>query len=315
MSIKRVKSRIARTGIALAFALTFFAVPATLSLHGSVASAADSTATLPDVLDTWENSLRPTTNYDSDTNLQAGTSPYGNQTRSYLKFDASAIKYHPITSATLNLWQNGSANCNGQLTDVVGAGQLQPGTTWNTMPGTDNHIWGWTYANVGSQCGTSGGVNIDITALVQAWAQNSEPTYETLALVPGNETLPAQWKMYYSADTFLAPHITVTYGPLTNNVVCKSGTLGSGDNIISVSAGQGVTIKIVNAGLLPNVWTVYDALTPGNLTQIGSLYILPQQTKSVDWGRFGNFPVPYKFDLYTSSTSVLSNYSILSYRC
>jgi hypothetical protein len=241
MKISVIRARVVAAAATLTVAATLAAVPASFAgastktaASGSTntavpnsakdaaaakakTAAAASTVTLPDVLDTWENSLEPTTNYDADTDLQIGKSAYGNVTRSFLKFDVTAIKHRSVTSATLSLWQHGSApgRCGhlGAPSLLLGSGQLSGGTTWNTQPPiTDPRLWASWTDNVGSQCNTPGGVNIDITELVQAWANNAEPTYETLALGAGDETDATMWKMYYSANTFLAPHITVTLG-------------------------------------------------------------------------------------------------------
>src|SRR5689334_295789 len=115
MKISVIRARVVAAAATLTVAATLTAVPASFAgastktaASGSTSTsvpnsakeaaaakaktaAAATTVTLPDVLDTWENSLEPNTNYDADTDLQIGKSAYGNLTRSFLKFNVTAI--------------------------------------------------------------------------------------------------------------------------------------------------------------------------------------------------------------------------------
>ncbi|WP_279354601.1 DNRLRE domain-containing protein [Frankia canadensis] len=171
----------------------------------------DPAATLADNLDTDVNNANPTTNYDTSDQLRVGNYLGAAVNRSFLSFDDSAIKGRHVTSAVLNLWQEGSATCTVEPTIVQGAGGMGAGTTWNTQPSSDGITWGTATFNNGGSCTGSGGTNIDITGLVDAWAHNGFPAPETLTIRAPSETDANQFKYFYSGDTPLAPHISTTY--------------------------------------------------------------------------------------------------------
>lgn len=175
----------------------------------------DPTVTLPDNLDTDVTNGCVTCNYDTSSDLHVGhSSPYGVLYRSFLRIDDSAIKGQTVTSAHLSLWEHDAQVCSPKQTYVEGATGMGPGTTWNTQPTMDGHVWNSDSYNVGTPCGTQGGVYNDITGLVQSWSHNGYPAPETIALRAANESDGTQFKQFYSADTYLAPHVDVTYvGP------------------------------------------------------------------------------------------------------
>src|SRR5262249_53346610 len=134
----------------------------------------DPAVTLADNLDTDVNNANPTTNYHTLDILRVGNYLGAAVNRSFLRFDDSAIKNKHVTSATLNLWQGGSATCTPQPTVVQGASGMGPGTTWNTQPAADGVNWGNASFNNGGACG-AGGTNNDITRPVGAWGHNGHP--------------------------------------------------------------------------------------------------------------------------------------------
>ncbi|WP_261558306.1 DNRLRE domain-containing protein, partial [Frankia tisae] len=178
----------------------------------------DPAATLADNLDTDVNDANPTTNYDTNDILRVGNYLGATVNRSFLRFDDSAIKNRHVTSAVLNLWQDGSATCTGEPTIVQGAGGMGPGTTWNTQPSSDGITWGSGTFNNGGSCTGSGGTNIDITGLVDAWAHNGSPSPEALTIRAPSESDANQFKYFYSGDTMLAPHISTTYNSYPGTV-------------------------------------------------------------------------------------------------
>ncbi|CUU54840.1 RHS repeat-associated core domain-containing protein [Parafrankia irregularis] len=178
----------------------------------------DPAATLADNLDTDVNNVYTTTNYDTYEYLRVGNYAGAAVNRSFLRFDDSAIKGKHVTSAVLNLWQAGSATCTTQPTTVQGAGGMGAGTTWATQPSADGITWGSATFNNGGSCTSSGGTNIDITGLVDAWAHNGYPSPETLTLRAPNESDANQFKYFYSGDTFLAPNISTTYNSYPGTV-------------------------------------------------------------------------------------------------
>ncbi|MGF7237033.1 MAG: DNRLRE domain-containing protein, partial [Frankia sp.] len=171
----------------------------------------DPSGTLGDNLDTYVDSAHPTTNYDSNQYLSVGNYLGVTVTRSFLRFNDSSIKGRHVTAASLNMWQVGAGNCAAQPMVVQGSGSLSAGTTWNTQPTADGTNWSNTSFNSGGSCGGSGGTNLDITSLVNAWAGNGFASPDALTLRTPNESDSNQYKYFYSGDTGLAPNITVTY--------------------------------------------------------------------------------------------------------
>ncbi|WP_243407460.1 DNRLRE domain-containing protein [Frankia canadensis] len=178
----------------------------------------DPAATLADNLDTDVNDANPTTNYDTSDQLRVGNYLGAAVNRSFLRFDDSSIKNRHVTSAVLNLWQAGSATCTVEPTIVQGASGMGPGTTWNSQPTADGVTWGNATFNNGGSCTGSGGTNIDITGLVDAWAHNGAPSPEALTIRAPSESDANQFKYFYSGDTFLAPHISTTYNSYPGTV-------------------------------------------------------------------------------------------------
>ncbi|WP_255648979.1 DNRLRE domain-containing protein [Frankia sp. ArI3] len=178
----------------------------------------DPAATLADNLDTDVNDANPTTNYDTNDILRVGNYQGAAVNRSFLRFDDSAIKNRHVTSAVLNLWQGGSATCTVEPTVVQGASGMGAGTTWNSQPSADGHNWGSATFNNGGSCTGSGGTNIDITGLVDAWAHNGAPSPEALTIRAPSESDANQFKYFYSGDTMLAPHISTTYNSYPGTV-------------------------------------------------------------------------------------------------
>ncbi len=182
----------------------------------------DPAATLADNLDTDVNSANPTTNYDTYSQLRLGNLNGNSVNRSFLRFDDSAIKGKHVTSAVLNLWQGGSQTCTVEPMVVEGSGLMGPGTTWNSQPTADGVVWGSGTFNNGGSCTGSGGTNIDITGLVSAWSSNGFASPEALTMRASNESDTNQFKWFYSGDTILAPHISVTYNSYPATVSGRS---------------------------------------------------------------------------------------------
>ncbi|WP_277872761.1 DNRLRE domain-containing protein [Frankia sp. CcI49] len=183
----------------------------------------DPAAVLPDNFDSDVDSANPTTNYDTNSYLRVGNYLGVTVTRSFLKFDTTAIEGRHVTAASLDLWQAGSATCTAQPTIVQGSASLPSGTTWNTQPASDGVTWATASFNVGAvnSCG-SGPIGIDVTSLVQAWSSNSQPSPETLTLRAASETDANQFKYFYSGDTLLKPQISTTYNSYPGTVANRS---------------------------------------------------------------------------------------------
>jgi RHS repeat-associated protein len=190
----------------------------------------DPATQLDESLDTYvvNNSLA-NTNYQTSSDLYVGyNSTYGTISRSYLKFNDSGIKNKHILSATLNLAQNVSVTCTAKTTNVLETtSNLASGATWNTQPGRNATIYGSTTSNRGTYNGTACAsdkfVNIGVTSLVSKWAGNTN-TQDTLALVGASETDGTQFKIFYSGDTFLAPHVSITYNSYPGTPAGRSVT-------------------------------------------------------------------------------------------
>jgi len=176
----------------------------------------DPSVSLPDNLDTDVTTYCTTCNYDTTVDLHVGASQYGTLYRSFLRFDDSAIKGKNVTSASLGLWEHDPYTCSPKPTWTEGAAGMGPGTTWNTQPAMDGQLWNSSSFNGSGNttppsCGTGGGQSLNITGLVQAWSHNGKPSPEALAMRAASESDTTQWKIFYSANTNLAPFISVTY--------------------------------------------------------------------------------------------------------
>lgn len=115
----------------------------------------DPSGSLADNLDTYVvNKSLANTNYDTSSDLFVGyNSVYGTTSRSFLRFDDSSIKGKHVTSAVLNLAQDGSSTCAARVTNVQGASGMGPGTTWNTQPHLDGSNWDRRTATAASTTG------------------------------------------------------------------------------------------------------------------------------------------------------------------
>lgn len=80
-------------------------------------------------------------------------------------------------------------------------------------------------------------MNIDVTGLVASWAGNGYPSPEALGLLAGNETDGTLFKTFFSGDTYLAPHISVTYNSYPGQDAGRSvSPVGSGTNPIMTNS-------------------------------------------------------------------------------
>jgi RHS repeat-associated protein len=158
------------------------------------------------------------TNFETNQDLFVGANGFfGTTSRSYLKFNDSAIKGKHILDASLALVQDASPTCTPKTTNFQGTmSNLAAGATWNTQPGRDGTNWATTSGNEGVLNGTrcinqDGFINVNLKTLVASWAANANPSQDTLAMVAASETDTSQFKSFFSGDSGFAPHITVSY--------------------------------------------------------------------------------------------------------
>ena len=145
----------------LSRAAVVLAVLLLLGLAGSPPVLAG-TYTIYPAADSYVDSLNPTTNYGTETQLYATYYPVYSDTtsltqRAFLKFDLSVIpRGYIITAATLNLYvtSNGGHQDQG-VTNLyhVGDAWTETGVTWNNQPPAGSYLashdymfWGSYYA-------------------------------------------------------------------------------------------------------------------------------------------------------------------------
>jgi hypothetical protein len=137
----------------------------------------DPSSSLSVTTDTYVRSDLGTSSFGSATDVRIGHSSSAT-VRALIQFGSSAVTYHTIDSATLNLYESFSSTCTAKEIDVYEAAGEWSGTTpWNDAPDVGAMYASTSDAHGGTGCAaawsalsTGGDGTLTMTDLVQSWA-------------------------------------------------------------------------------------------------------------------------------------------------
>jgi hypothetical protein len=154
--------------------------------------------------DAWIDKTNPDSNLGGDSNLHVRPTS-GSDHQSLIQFESGGVPPGAsISSAILELFQKDSKNQTinvYRITQAWGQGTV----TWNNQPGSDSFIW----ASFSGSASVPLTRSIEITALVQAWADGDFPNFGLLLKsVSGSGDI-----QFSSREGGNPPALTVVYCP------------------------------------------------------------------------------------------------------
>jgi acetyl esterase/lipase len=231
----------------------------------------DPTVSLTLLLDTSIDSSNPNTSYGTATTLRAGkvgSAVY----RSLIGFDRAAIAGTHVLSASLVLYESGSASCNAKQVDAFGVtNTVTPPFTWNNKP-TEGYQYASATAAMGysGSCAagtltlsTGGASSTTLTDLVQRWANDLSPAIVEIRAHDEADTDAS--KIFRSSDAGSnGPVLSVTYNSYP---FAPSGLRYSGGSLDTVMLHG--TFVDPDGGTGSVQYTVYDDQGAAVLTASG----------------------------------------------
>lgn len=132
--------------------------------------------------------------------------------RTFLKFDLSSIQGYnrTVQSADLELWNSNSGSCTAKQMNVRNlTSAFNTSTVWSNQPSWGSNTVSATFAKGYSASCPAGVQTIDVQPIVNDWMFNS--TNYGFGLIAANESDGLADKSITSAESWVAPKLTVTY--------------------------------------------------------------------------------------------------------
>ncbi len=177
--------------------------------------------------DTYVQSNVSSTDYSSATELRVGTHDGSTVSRSFLNFNLGSLAGLQVMMGSLSLYQTWSYSCGARTLVAYQSKTLaSTATRWSNQPAVYSTAVGSTATARGysSSC-PAGRVNIDVTALVQAWA-GASGSASGIALRAGNEADVYGWARFASLETSYDPVLSYTYNRRPDAAVTPSPSTG-----------------------------------------------------------------------------------------
>ncbi|NNM47775.1 DNRLRE domain-containing protein [Knoellia koreensis] len=222
----------------------------------------DPTTTLAASHDTWVQEGYTTAQAGS-TELRLGTFDGSTVARTFMKWNSSSFSKTDVTSATLSLWEFHSWSCTARQVDLRAAYISDTSTVWSNQPAATSLWYQPNFAKGFSSSCADGWVNIAITGLAQAWADNGA-TYQGIRLSATNEADVYGWKKFNSANASTnVPKLSVTYNRYPNTPGTPTHTPGTSSTTTTAgwSTSATPTLKSVvsdpDGGSVKGLFSVY----------------------------------------------------------
>ena len=151
--------------------------------------------------------------------------PDGEIVRGLVRFDLSGLPPDAqINSATLRLYLIASwdyPNCSRTITTHrIGSDWAEMTVTWNNKPSCLE-----AYGSNSVQEGAWGWYDFDVTALVQAWANGSQPNYGIMIRGPEHSGPDSSWRGFSTREGPHPPQLVINYiGSAASAVLTSTAT-------------------------------------------------------------------------------------------
>ena len=193
--------------------------------------------------DAWIEGESGHTNHNKDDNELRTSSQIGNEYRTLLQFDLTALPSGAVVhTATLELYLQSFGSSDVVEAHVLLRDWTENGVTWNAYDGVsawDTPGGDYDPASAGSFLADGTGPKaMDITDVVANWASGAQPNYGLMLLSPPSAGGSAN--KYHSSDKSNEPHpkLTLTY-------ICECGRECPG-----IAIGDTIILSTDNAGIL-----------------------------------------------------------------
>lgn len=273
----------------------------------------DPASTLSASADTFVENTAPTATHGSVTEMRTGAGETTDtKSRAFMYFPTGAATGTQVVSASLHLWQWSAVTCTATRMDVrrLTSNFSETTATWNNQPSYDaSTSWGSVTEAHGydSSCPAAwlgGSSGIDVTSLVNGWANNTFPN-DGLALT-ANEAQAHSWKRVTSDDdakTQYHPYISVTYyhHPSTPTALSVSPGVGAQPATSSYTTPDDY-VSSTTPTLAANVADAADAGT-----KVQGKFVVYNSSGTAVWTGYGSSSTTSGKSTVTVPSGVLAN--------